>query len=63
MEAKKELNEALDKLRVLDGEDLMAIAYWLRGEGRAALRERGANDKNIGPMRMDIDNLGDAPLG
>lgn len=63
MEITKELAEALDKLRVLDGEDIMAVAAWLRGNGRAALRERGATDANIGGMRLDIDQLGDAPLG
>lgn len=59
----KELAEALEKLRALGGEDIMAIANWLRGQGRKALRERGATDKEIGPMRMDIDQMGDAPLG
>lgn len=59
----KELAEALEKLKVLGGEDIMAIAYWLRGEGRKALRERGATDTEIGPMRFDIDQMGDAPLG
>lgn len=63
MTIKKELEEALDKLRVLEGEDFMAIASWMRQEGRAALRERGASDDNIGPCRLDIDKFGDAPLG
>lgn len=59
----KELAEALEKLRALGGEDIMAIACWLRGKGRKALRERGATDKEIGAMRLDIDQMGDAPLG
>jgi hypothetical protein len=63
MAINKKLAEALDKLRALEGEDFMAVASWLRQEGRAALRERGASDDNIGPYRLDIDNFGDAPLG
>jgi len=59
----KELVEALAKLKPLSGEDIMAVASWLRGEGRVALRDRGATDEQIGPMRLDIDRLGDAPLG
>ena len=59
----KELSEALDNLKALGGDDIMAIACWLRGEGRKALRDRGAIDKEIGPMRFDIDQMGDAPLG
>lgn len=59
----KELAAALKALEALSGEDIMAIASWLRGEGRKALRERGATDELIGPMRCDIDRWDDAPLG
>ncbi len=41
----------------------MALATWLRGQRGADLRGQGAKDKEIGPMRLDIDRLGDAPLG
>jgi len=58
-----ELAAALAAIKKLPGEDIMALAAWLRGQGRASLRERGANDSDIGPMRLDIDKLGDAPLG
>lgn len=58
-----ELLQALMALRKLTGEDLMAIAAWLRQQGRTELRARGATDENIGPARMDIDRFGDAPLG
>jgi hypothetical protein len=61
MAINKELAEALDKLRAIKGEDFMAVASWMRQEGRAALRERGASDDNIGPCRLDIDKFGDAP--
>ncbi|GEM_PF-4073689 len=50
----KELAEALEKLKALGGEDIMAIACWLRGEGRKALRERGATDKEIGVWRQAL---------
>lgn len=63
MNPSKELMEALAALRTLNGEDFMAIAAWLRQEGRAVLRDRGATDEQIGPARMDIDRFGDAPLG
>ncbi|MBI5173322.1 MAG: hypothetical protein HY986_10565 [Candidatus Melainabacteria bacterium] len=59
----RELADALSKLKELSGADIMAVASWLRGEGRKALRERGATDEQIGPARMDIDRFDDAPLG
>lgn len=58
-----ELKEALKALQKLEGTDFMALASWLRGEGRQHLRERGASDNEIGPARLDIDCFGDAPLG
>ena len=63
MEMSKELGEALDAMKKLDGADFMAIASWLRQEGRAMLRARGATDDKIGSCRLDIDRFDDAPLG
>ncbi len=63
MEPSTELKEALAALMKLGGEDMMAIVSWLRQSGRAELRARGATDEQIGPMRLDIDRFGDAPLG
>lgn len=62
MEASKELIEALTALKNLDGADFMAVASWLRQEGRSSLRARGATDDKIGPCRLDIDKFDDAPL-
>mgnify|MGYP003375129843 CR=1 FL=1 len=58
-----ELQQALESLSKLDGSDFLAIASWMKQEGREALRARGANDNQIGPCRMDIDRFNDAPLG
>ena len=58
-----ELQRALDSLSRLDGPDFMALASWMKQEGRKALRERGATDTQIGPCWMDIDLFDDAPLG
>jgi hypothetical protein len=63
MEPSDQLVAALSALRPLDGEDFMALASWAKGEGRKALRDRGATDAQIGAMRMDVDRMDDAPLG
>lgn len=61
--ATPELIAALRALQRLDGPDFLAVARWTKGEGRSALRERGAHDEQIGPARFDVDLWEDAPFG
>ncbi|MDB5093426.1 MAG: hypothetical protein JWO85_1527 [Candidatus Eremiobacteraeota bacterium] len=63
MQPSDQLVAALAAIKNLGGEDFSAIASWMKGEGRKALRDRGATDNAIGGMRLDTDRLGDAPLG
>jgi hypothetical protein len=63
MEVSSEMVAALAALQKLGGEDFSAIQSWMKGEGRKALRDRGASDTQIGGMRLGTDLLGDAPLG
>ena len=63
MNPSEQLVEALQAMNKLKSEEFKAVVAWLRGNGRAALRAQGATDKQIGPLRLDIDRMGDAPLG
>ena len=58
-----ELKQALEAIKKLNSDDIVAIVKWLKGEGRQALHERGADDNDIGAARFDIDKFDDAPLG
>lgn len=63
MEPSDQLVAALTAIKDLGGEDFMALASWVKGEGRKALRARGATDAQIGAARMDVDLMDDAPFG
>ena len=58
-----ELKQALKNIQKLKGEEVMALASWLKAEGRAKLKQQGATDSDIGAARFDIDRFGEAPLG
>lgn len=58
-----ELKQALKDIQNLKGEEVMALASWLKAEGRAKLKQQGATDSDIGAARFDIDRFGEAPLG
>jgi len=58
-----ELKQALKDIQKLKGEEVMALASWLKAEGRAKLKQQGATDSDIGAARFDIDRFGEAPLG
>ncbi|MDQ2857177.1 MAG: hypothetical protein M3R53_00825 [Candidatus Eremiobacteraeota bacterium] len=46
----------------LGNDDRQAVLWWLQGNGRSALYNRGASDDQIGPPRSGIDNgAGPAP--
>ncbi len=57
------LRAALADIQRLDAPDFVALASWLKGDGRQALKSRGLTDKDIGAARFDTDKWGDAPLG
>ncbi len=61
--ASPELKQALKDIQQLKGEEVMALASWLKAEGRAKLKQQGATDSDIGAARFDIDRFGEAPLG
>jgi hypothetical protein len=58
MEPPDQLIAALSAIKNLGGEDFGAIASWMKGEGRKALRDREATDVAIGPIRLDTDRSG-----
>jgi len=58
----EELKVVLEGLSKVGGEDLNALADWFRGNGRAALRDRGASDELLGGFRFEIDKEGDASM-
>lgn len=57
-----ELKSALEAIKNVGTEDLLALAEWLRGSGRKALKERGADDELIGPSRIEIDLDGEGEM-
>ncbi len=57
-----ELKSALEAIKNVGTEDLLALAQWLRGEGREALKDRGADDNLIGPARIEIDRDGEGEM-
>ncbi len=61
--ASPELKQTLKDIQKLKGEEVMALASWLKAEGRAKLKQQGATDSDIGAARFDIDRFGEAPLG
>lgn len=61
--ASPELKQTLKDIQKLKGEEVMALASWLKAEGRAKLKQQGATDGDIGAARFDIDRFGEAPLG
>jgi hypothetical protein len=57
-----ELKTALESIKAVGGEDLVALAKWFRGEGRVPLKARGADDDLIGPLRIEIDRDGEGEM-